>query len=263
MDIFVNENRLKIVLFIIIFYSFSFTLLKTFFSIENLKKTIKSDYIAVNLYFLIFFILLLFLPISLIFIFTFEGFKSQSFSKADILVLYLKELFNFKIGNYKTGILITISSLPLIILLQKNQNNELANFYPFSKEILKNKKKFIINQFLYFFLYYTAWEFTFRGFFQNFILFSFDYSNINLYSNNSLNIITNYSIYILFISITIQTIISTLFHIGHPKIEIFASFIGGYIFGFLTYITSSIIYNILIHAFLGITTDYFIFKNKN
>ncbi|MFN3412278.1 MAG: hypothetical protein ACK4YF_08980, partial [Exilispira sp.] len=171
-------------------------------------------------------------------------------------------------GNYKIGLILSLISIPLILLAQKNIDKEIILFYPFSKQSLKDNKKFLIIEFLYFSLYYISWEALFRGFYQKFFFFIFYkiQGSTNLITNISLNLhsinfsFSNPIFLILFISVNLQTLVSTLFHIGHPKIEIFASLIGGFIFGIISIITQSIFYTVFIHAFLGITIDYNIKK---
>jgi len=105
--------------------------------------------------------------------------------------------------------------------------------YPFSKEACKNDKKFFVYEISYLILYYFSWEFLFRG-----ILFF------------PLISITN-----LPMAIVIQTIISTIFHIGHPKTEIYGAFLVGFLFAIMAYFTKSFFYVFIIHAMIGVFTD--------
>jgi len=183
-------------------------------------------------------------------------------SDLNFLPYFLKKVFKFNIGNYKLGLIISIISIPIILFIQNKQDKEILAFYPFSKISLKDNKKFILLELLYFLFYYISWEMMFRGFFQNFLLIltnqKFE-SNIKFFFQD----LTNPVFFVLIISICLQTILSTLFHIGHPKSEIFASFFGGFLFGIICFLTNSVIYTIFIHAFLGITTDIFIKIKEN
>lgn len=266
--VFSNLIILKIVTILFFYYSLTITLLKTVFSINILQKKIQNDYKATIFYFVLFFSFILVLPILFIYIFINAKHQNQQ-----IFNFILKNIFKVNFGNYKLGISLCILSIPLILLIQRKQDENIIKFYPFSKESLKNWKKFISLEILYLIFYYTAWEFIFRGFFQNALLVflnnsltenSFQYLFIDLTSSlNQFKFnMTNPFLFIIFISISIQTIISTLFHIGHPLTEIFAALFGGFIFGIISLFTGSILYTVFIHAFLGITTDLFIKLRK-
>ena len=73
---------------------------------------------------------------------------------------------------------------------------------------------------------------------------------------------SGYSIQGIIISISIQTIISTIYHIGHPFEEILGAFAGGFIFGIIALLTGSFLYTWLIHAALGIATDTFVYLEQ-
>lgn len=242
-----NNIFIELISIILVSFTLSFTLLKTFFSHKYLSKIIKNDFISTIVYFLIFFISFIFIPFIILLIYI--KFKHLNFL---FIKFIISELYKIKIGNYKYGIPFCLISIPIILLMQKKQDSELIDFYPFAKSTIYNKKLFLITEIFYLIFYYITWEALFRGFLQNFLIIIFS----NIYSNTN-------KLYLIIISISLQTIISTLYHIEHPKIEIIASFFGGFLFGFIAFITDSIIYNIFIHAFLGITTDYFIFKIKN
>ena len=84
--------------------------------------------------------------------------------------------------------------------------------------------------------YYLGWEFFFRGY----MLFGMkdEVGEVN--------------------SILIQTIPSTLMHIGKPDGEIFAAIVAGVLFGVIALRTRSIVYVIILHWLIGVTTDAFI-----
>ena len=56
-------------------------------------------------------------------------------------------------------------------------------------------------------------------------------------------------------ALAVQTMLSTLYHIGHPDTEIAASLAAGFLFGLVAYHTRSILYTTAIHALFGIATD--------
>ena len=59
-----------------------------------------------------------------------------------------------------------------------------------------------------------------------------------------------------------QTIISTLLHIGHPDSEVFAAAGAGLAFGLVAYVTGSFVYPLVLHAATGISTDTFLFFRR-
>lgn len=85
-------------------------------------------------------------------------------------------------------------------------------------------------------LFYTAWEFFFRGF----LLFGLQ-KDFGIWA-----------------AICIQTIPSCLWHIGLPTGEIFASIAAGILFGILAVRTRSILWAFLLHLLIGVGTDLFI-----
>jgi membrane protease YdiL (CAAX protease family) len=59
-------------------------------------------------------------------------------------------------------------------------------------------------------------------------------------------------------AILIQTIPSTLLHIGKPDGEIFAAILAGIAFGIIALRTKSILYVFVIHWLIGVTLDFLI-----
>ena len=90
----------------------------------------------------------------------------------------------------------------------------------------------------YVLLYYTAWEFLYRG-----LLFFPLIPAVGLVP-----------------ALSVQTIISTLHHCGHPRSEVFAASGAGFLFGLIAYYTGSFFYTIFLHALTGVATDFFIFR---
>jgi membrane protease YdiL (CAAX protease family) len=59
-------------------------------------------------------------------------------------------------------------------------------------------------------------------------------------------------------AILIQTISSSLIHLGKPEGEILGSIIVGIIFGAIAIRTRSFLYVFILHATIGVLTDIFI-----
>ena len=60
----------------------------------------------------------------------------------------------------------------------------------------------------------------------------------------------------------LQTVLSTLLHIGHPLPEIVAAAGAGLAFGLIAYGTGSFFYPFVLHAAAGIADDTFIFLGR-
>jgi len=112
--------------------------------------------------------------------------------------------------------------------------------YPFSKEACADPGVFVRFEIAYFVLYYLPWEFVFRG-----LLFFPLVPTVGFIP-----------------ALALQTIISTLYHFGHPSSEIFAALGAGVIFGLIAYATGSIFYTAIIHAAVGIGNDVFLYLRR-
>jgi membrane protease YdiL (CAAX protease family) len=144
------------------------------------------------------------------------------------------------LGNGKRGLFVAAVGAPIACLsgFIGSRDAELRRFYPFSKTACRNPKTFVAFEAAYLLLYYTSWEFLYRG-----ILFFPLIPAVGLVP-----------------ALSIQTIISTLHHCGHPLSEIFAALAAGFVLGLVAYYTGSFIYTIFLHALTGISTDIFIYR---
>lgn len=152
--------------------------------------------------------------------------------------LFLQEA-GLSTGKWGKGLLISALGAPLAVLsgFVGSRDPGLRRFYPFSKIACRSSQSFILFEAAYLLLYYVSWEFLYRG-----ILFFPLIPAIGLVP-----------------ALSLQTIISTLHHVGHPQSEILAALAAGFIFGLVAYLTGSIIYSIFLHALTGISTDTFIY----
>jgi len=143
-------------------------------------------------------------------------------------------------GNWRRGLLIAAVGAPLAVLsgFIGSRDPELGRFYPFSKTACRSTKSFLAFEAAYVLLYYTAWEFLYRG-----LIFFPLIPAVGLVP-----------------ALSVQTIISTLHHFGHPPSEIFAALGAGFVFGLIAYYTGSFFYTIFLHALTGVATDFFIFR---
>lgn len=151
--------------------------------------------------------------------------------------------YGIGLGDWKTGLLSTLILLPLIsvaLLYPASQTPEMRAFYPFDHSITSLSWSFWRFEILRGLLFYTAWEFFFRGF----MLFG-----LRRYVGT-------------WLAVCIQTIPQCLWHIGMPAGEIFASIAGGILFGILAVRTGSILWPFLLHFGIGVVTDGLILVTK-
>ncbi|MCX7984604.1 MAG: CPBP family intramembrane metalloprotease [Bacteroidetes bacterium] len=148
----------------------------------------------------------------------------------------LKE-YGFQVGDWKYGILTVGVLVPLFIVLSyfSAQNPEFVKEYPINRSACTCSTAFLLHSFLYL-LYYIGYEILMRGFIQCGLRKYFGDWN----------------------AILVQTVISTLFHIGKPTGEIYASILGGIIWGWIVFRSRSLLYVLLMHWILGISLDFFI-----
>ena len=226
-----KTNRLPFT--VIILATFLITIYLYFFSAEslielfNLSEAENREIIGYNLQHISFFILFGIIP----FLITL-GIKDKN----------KYESFGLQLGDYKFG----LKALSIGLLLAAvvgylgSFDESVRSEYPLAKSLLTDQSQLITYHLIYIFFYYTAWEFFFRGF----MLQSMKPSTGIL------------------LSIAIQTMASTLEHVGKPAPEILGAIPAGILFGWIAYRSRSIIYVLLIHAALGVFTDLFIIYGK-
>jgi membrane protease YdiL (CAAX protease family) len=199
----------------------AFPLMMTVFHHRTLLKK-HGDYRAFLLYFAAFFALFLAVPVLIILL-------AAPDPRAFLAAVGLTA------GRAGRGLLITAASVPVALLAAVfgSRDPAMKGQYPFSKEACASLKSFILYETSYLFFYYLSWEFLFRG-----ILFFPLVATAGLIP-----------------ALTVQTIISTVYHFGHPDTEILAALGGGLIFGLIAYTTGSFLYPVVIHAAVGIGND--------
>jgi membrane protease YdiL (CAAX protease family) len=130
--------------------------------------------------------------------------------------------------------------LPLAILAGfiGSRDPRMQRQYPFAKSACRSPKSFLIFEGAYLIFYYLPWEFVFRG-----LLFFPLLARTDLWT-----------------ALAVQTIISTLLHIGHPESELWAALGAGFVFGLAAWWSGSILATWVIHAVTGIATDSFLYR---
>ena len=178
------------------------------------------------IYFAVFFALLAAVPILLILLLENEPLKALG-------------ALGLTAGNYRLGLVLVLVFLPIALLIGHivSKTEEMIAWYPFSKQVCARDATFALYEAGYLLLYYTAWEFLYRG-----LLFFPLLRGVGFIP-----------------AMAITTTLSTLHHIGHPKSEIWGALLGGVVFASVALSTRSILYPILIHATFGIVNDTFIY----
>jgi membrane protease YdiL (CAAX protease family) len=220
----------RVVLFCIL--GVSLMLFSSFLNLENMKKRISGDFAAVLVYFACFFLLLFVLPVAYLRV-----------ARRD--AEFLPASFGLTLGDWRLGLRIFLGSIPLSLLIAYlgSIDPAMKKQYPLSKESERSMGLFVVFEAAYLLLFYVAWEFTFRGV----MLFGLLGMLPPGLAGAALAVI-------------LQSIVSTVFHIGHPDLEVGGTLFAGVFFGAIAVITGSILTTIAIHAFIGILEDSFVYR---
>ena len=169
------------------------------------------------------------------------------FVAAPVLIIVLSEPYPLRVlaslgvqaGNWARGCTMVGIAIPVTLLMShlSSRMPEMQAQYPFSEAACASDGSFVLYEIGYLTLYYTSWEFLYRG-----ILF--------FPLLNAIGFLP---------AVSITTALSTLHHIGHPDSEIWAALAGGLIFGLVTFLTNSVFYAVAIHGMLGVFDDTFIY----
>lgn len=197
------------------------------YRVLHLEDFLPQDVWAYNLQHLAFFVLFGLMP----FLLYQPYFKTEKYQN-----------FGLQWGDVSFGLKASAIGIVVAFLLAYFGSSDAAVLaeYPLPKSLLLEDQPIWNYHFFYFFFYYTAWEFFFRG--------------IMLFS-----VLPAHG---LWMSIAVQTLASTLEHIGKPAPEVLGAIPAGILFGWIAYRSRSVIYVFLIHALLGIFTDLWIIYGK-
>lgn len=158
-----------------------------------------------------------------------------------VLLIFRERLsdYGLTLGDWRKGLQVTAFLLILIcvvVVYPSSQNSEIRASFPLDKGAGDSISAFLKLQVLRGLLFYSAWEFFFRGF----ILFG-----LRKYTGD-------------WMAICIQIIPSSMWHIGMATPEVFSSILAGLLFGILAIRMRSIFWCFLLHYFIGIFLDIFI-----
>ncbi len=151
--------------------------------------------------------------------------------------------YGLQLGDWKLGLrLIAIAFPPICVLMLVTavRDPEFRLFYPMAPHIAGSVSGFAALEIPHTFLFYTAWEFFFRGF----LLFGLR------------PILGDW------MAICVQVIPSCLWHIGLASGELFAAIPAGLLFGVIALRTRSIVWPIVLHALIGVGLDLMIVLDR-
>jgi membrane protease YdiL (CAAX protease family) len=207
------------------YLALAFTLMVTVFHHRTLRRG-RGELHAFLLYFASFFLFFLALPLALILL---TAADPGAFLRSAGL----------STGQTGRGLLLSAMAVPICLVAAfiGSRDAALRKQYPFAKTACRTPGGFVAYEAAYLFLYYLPWEFLYRG-----LLFLVLVPALGLFP-----------------ALALQTIISTVYHFGHPDSEIWAACGAGFIFGLVAWLTGSILYTVFIHALVGIGNDTFLY----
>jgi membrane protease YdiL (CAAX protease family) len=145
--------------------------------------------------------------------------------------------YGVRLGDARYGLRFVALALPLLLLMAflGSKDSGIQSEYPLARGAMQHALWFVLVE-VFYLVYYLGWEFFFRGL----MLFGLEER------------------YGAVLAILVQTIPSTIVHIGKPASEAFAAIGAGLLFGYLAVRTRSILYPFLLHAAVGVGTDLFV-----
>ena len=146
-------------------------------------------------------------------------------------------LYGVRLGDWQWGLKAFLILAPVMMALTfpSSRMGSFTAEYPLYKGAGVSPSNFMFYSLLYI-AYYIGWEFFFRGYMQ------FGLGK-RLGDWNA---------------IFVQTLASSLLHIGKPDAEIYSSILGGIVWGMVVFRTRSLLPALLLHWLLGICLDAFI-----
>ncbi len=161
-----------------------------------------------------------------------------------VSIVVVKTVFKEKLSDYGLQIgdwkfwLPAVAAAGLVMAILSYFSSKDPQFvaeYPLFKGAGESASSFVFHAMGYL-LFYTGWEFFFRGFMQFGLRSRFgDWGGI-----------------------LVQMALSCIVHIGKPDTEIYSAIAGAFFWGILVYRSRSLYPAILTHWILGISLDYFI-----
>jgi membrane protease YdiL (CAAX protease family) len=143
--------------------------------------------------------------------------------------------FGLTFGRTGRGLALAGLGLPVAVGLGllSSRDPDMRAMYPLAKAALADGRSLAAYELSYLVFYYLPWEFVFRG-------------ALLLPLVPAVGLVP---------ALALQTLLSTLLHVGHPRAEILAAAGGGVALGLVAYATGSIVYTLIMHAAAGISLD--------
>jgi len=206
-----------------------FALLASVLHRTSLRRRFRGDLAPTLLYFAAFFLLLLAIPLAWVLAAGGAGLTPGSLGLAA--------------GEWRLGLVLCAIGTPVVVFsaFTGSRDPALRALYPFARDTLGSGAGFALHEAAYALLYYPAWEFAFRGV----LLFGL----AGLAGGGPVA---------LAVAILIQTMLSTVYHLGHPASEVISAFAFGIVFGVIAAVTGSLLYPLYLHALVGVLDDVFI-----
>jgi membrane protease YdiL (CAAX protease family) len=145
--------------------------------------------------------------------------------------------YGVQLGDWQFGAKAFLILAPVMVALTypSSRMESFVAEYPLYKGAGSSPSFFVVYS-LFYGVYYIGWEFFFRGFMQFGLKGRLGDAN----------------------AILVQTLASCLLHIGKPSAEIYASILGGIVWGMVVFRARSFLPSLLLHWLLGISLDAFI-----
>jgi membrane protease YdiL (CAAX protease family) len=149
------------------------------------------------------------------------------------------------VGRWRLGLVLCAVGTPLVVFAAfvGSRDPALRDVYPFSRDTLGRPGAFTLHEAAYALLYYPAWEFAFRGVLLFGLAAALPAGPAGLA-----------------VAVIVQTMLSTVYHLGHPPSEVISAFAFGIVFGVIAAATGSILYPLYLHALVGVLDDLFIWR---
>lgn len=148
--------------------------------------------------------------------------------------------FGVRLGDVGAGLRAAAALSPFLVAASWIASHQ-APFraeYPLNPAAADGAGAFTLHAAAYLLLYYTGWEFCFRGFLQTGLRGPLGDWN----------------------AILVQTSLSTALHVGKPLGETLGAVVGGVLWGVLALRTGSLLAGIVTHWVLGISLDFFLVR---
>jgi membrane protease YdiL (CAAX protease family) len=165
-----------------------------------------------------------------------------------IPALIVKIFFRRRLADYGVTLgdrrrtfrsLLIMTPVVLLVAWVSSHDSAVRAYYPIGRADGASPAPFGLHAAAYI-LFYLGWEFHFRGFLQYGLRESQGPA----------------------VAVLVQTLASTLAHLGRPTAETYAAIVAGVFWGWLAFRTRSLLSGLMQHALLGIALDWLIIHGR-